>query len=274
VVGRVAAVALVVALCATACGGHSQRNAVSAYLAQVNTTENKLAAPLRAVSKANEAFAKQQTSPKARAQLTQSVGTLTTLRRRLAAVTPPPDARHLQSLLLQLIDSEISLTHELIGLSTFVPRFDAVVQPLGTAGAGLQHVLVRSAKGVAAAKAVDEEKAAALRTYATGVGNAIGELHTLHPPDVWRPTYTAQLSALEQLHTTALALAAAIAGGKAAAVPGLLSRFDEAAASGQSLAAQRAQIAAVDAYNSRVQSVSVLAERVERERNRLQRVTT
>jgi hypothetical protein len=57
-------------------------------------------------------------------------------------------------------------------------------------------------------------------------------------------------------------------------VPGLLRRFDEAALADQSVAAQKQQIAAVDAYNRQVSSLIGLARSVERERNRLQRVTT
>jgi hypothetical protein len=277
VVARIALVASAVALVAvaTACGGgQSAHEQVATYLQTVNTTENKLAAPLKQVTKANQAFAKSQSSPAAQAQLLHAQKTMTTLERRLAAIKPPADARHLQALLLELVHREISLTQELYSLSTFVPRFEAALQPLPKAGTQLKDVLQRTAKGNAAVKRVDAEKAAELRSYVTTVDGVAAQLRTLHPPAVWRPTYENQLASLARLHVTGTALADAISANRAAAVPPLLQRFDAAAISDQSVAAQKQQIAAVQGYNRRVRSLTDLARSIDRERNRLQRVTT
>ena len=67
-------------------------------------------------------------------------------------------------------------------------------------------------------------------------------------------------------------LAAAISGGHAAAVPELLRRFDAAAVADQSLADQRAQIAAVEAYDRQVKFVATIAGAIDKERIRLQGV--
>jgi hypothetical protein len=53
-------------------------------------------------------------------------------------------------------------------------------------------------------------------------------------------------------------------------LPELLQRFNRAAVSNQSLAAQRAQIAAVRAYDERIRALDKLAIRVHREQVRLQ----
>jgi hypothetical protein len=272
---RVAFVAIAIALGATACGGggNAQRSALTAYLNEVNTTESQLATPLKAVAKANQAFAKQQSSAKAQAQLVKAEQTLRKLEHRLAAIKPPPDAQHLQALLLEVVAREISLTQELYSLGTFVPRFEAALQPLAAAGTALKHELGRTAKGASEARAVDADKAVALRSYTTTLDGVMARLRALQPPAVWRPTYKTQVTSLEQLRSSSTALAVAIEGNHAATVPGLLRAFDAAAVSDQSLSAQRAQIAAVAAYNRRVQSIADLARSIDQERNRLQRVT-
>jgi hypothetical protein len=274
VIARVAGAAIVVALAATACGGHSKRDAVVGYLQLVNTTENGLAGPLKEVSSANQAFAKKQSNPRVEGELLRAEQTMHTLRGRLAAIAAPPEAHHLQALLLELVDREVGLTQEVYAISKFLPRYDAELQALAPADAALKRVLTRSAKGAAAAKALDAEKASALTSYAATIGRVITSLRTIDPPAVWRPAYENQLAALGELRSDGIALAEAISGKHAAAVPGLLRRFDEAALADQSVAAQKQQIAAVDAYNRQVSSLIGLARSVERERNRLQRVTT
>jgi hypothetical protein len=271
---RVVLVAAAVVVCATACGNHARRNAITTYLNTVNSTETKLATPLQAVTKANEAFAKNQSSAQAQKQLAQAELTLKKLERQLAAIEPPPDAQHLKALLLELVNRELSLTRELRSLGTFVPRFETALQPLAASNTGLKKVLVRTAKGTAATKALDAEKATALRSYAETVEITLGELRQMEPPDVWRPAYAAEVSSLEELRTTATALSDALSADRAATVPGLLRRFDAAAVSTQSLTAQHAQIAAIDAYNKKVKSLTSLTRSIDLERNRLQRVAT
>lgn len=267
-------VAIAVVFVAAGCGGQSQHGQVMSYLKLVNDTEGKLAPAMKAVSTANEAYAKHQAGATVDAGLVKAGRTLQQERRQLAAIPAPKAAEHLRALLLELLDREISLTGELHGLSIFVPRFDGELHPLVGADAALKRELGRSAKGVAAAKALDSDKAKALESYAAVIDSVVAGLRKLQPPAVWRPAYTSQLSALEELRTTGTALAHAITGGRPAVVPSLLRRFDAASLAGQSLASQRAQIAAVLAYDSRVRSVETIARRIEAERNRLQRVTT
>jgi hypothetical protein len=58
---------------------------------------------------------------------------------------------------------------------------------------------------------------------------------------------------------------------RSVAVPKLLQRLSEAAAGNQTVSAQRAQIAAVVAYNARVKSLNGLGSRISDEEARLQR---
>jgi hypothetical protein len=273
---RVAVAALAVALLVTACGGgpSAEHKAVANYLGLVNSTENKLAGSLKAVTKANQDFARKQASPKVEAELVQSEQTMQKMQRELAAITPPPQAKHVHAMLLELVQREVALTHEVYLLSIFLPRYNADLQPMGAADSSLETELGRSAKGKAAAKALDAQKAEALTSYASIADGVVVRLRALDPPAVWRPAYEGQVSALVQVRNSGIALAQAIEANRAAAIPSLLRRFDSAALADQSLAIQKRQIAAVNAYDRKVNSLIDLARGIERERNRLQRVTT
>lgn len=270
---RFVVVVIAVAFVATACGS-SQHAAVTNYLNLVNATERKLEVPLEAVTTANRAFAAHQSTPQVKAQLARAEVTLRQARKNIATIAAPSAARHLRALLLELLTREVDLTQELRELSTFVPRFDAALQPLAAADTSLKHELGATAKGAAASKALDATKASALESYASIVDAAIVRLRALHPPAVWRPTYTSQLAALVELRDSGTALAAAIAGAHAPAVPALLRRFDAAAVADQSLAVQRRQVAAVKTYNRQVASLGTIVRKIERERNRLQSATS
>ncbi|HEX3806144.1 MAG TPA: hypothetical protein VHV52_05110 [Gaiellaceae bacterium] len=269
-----AVVALAAALVASGCGGgHPQRKALTDYINRVNAVEKKLATRLGEVSTANQKFAgAKKNDPKLEAQLQASEKTMRTLSRRLAAIPAPPEAKHLRALLLELVNRQVELTHEVNELFGFVPAFQAALAPLAGADTHLKTELGRTAKTTAATEALDTEKAGALEAYAATVDAAIAELGHLQPPPVWRPGYTTQLASLHDLRGTALALAAAIRANHASSLPPLLERFDRAAVSDASLPAQKAQRAAVVAYNARIKALVTLARKVGAEQIRLQGV--
>ena len=262
----VALAALVVAGC-----GKSTHGELADYLNRVHDVETGLAGPLQQVTSVNQAFAKSRKDAQQSRELATSERTLRTLRKRLANVTPPPEARHLRALLLQLVDSEVSLAHEVRQLADFVPRYRVALAPLQPASTALQKKLSAGAKGVAATKAVNASKAAQLESYASTVGAVLGGLQGLDPPPVWRPTYEQQLTSLRGLRSSALALASAVRANHAQAIPALLEQFDKAAISNQTIAAQKREIAAVKAYNARIDKLLKLGRKVENERRRLER---
>lgn len=259
------------ALLAAGCGGNSKRHAVTVYINRVNAIEKKLAVPLAEVTTVNQNFARAKKNPKLDAQLAQDERTMETLRSELAQVKPPPDAKRLHTLLLELVDREVALTHEVAQLATFVPSFEAALKPLAPVETSLKTELSRTVKGAAATKVLDKQKSAALETYATTVAAAIVTMQGLDPPQVWKPGYDAQLSSLAKLEDSARALAAAIRAKRLADVPKLLQRFDAAAVADQSTAVQKQQIAAVTAYNNRIKGVAVLNRKIQTERARLAR---
>jgi hypothetical protein len=266
---RLVLAALLVAA-AAGCGGQSKHAAVSDYIMRVNALEASMAAPLGEVTQANREFAQKQSTAGADRRLQTSVRTMRKLRARLAGIDAPREAAHLRSLLLSLVDREVGLAHEVEEIAQFVPRYQAALSPLANADTQLKQTLAASAKGSAATKALDVHKADALASYARLVDSVLRDLHTLSPPPVWRPAYATQLNALAALRASATELAAAVRANRAAAIPGLLRRFDAAAIATQRTDAQRRQIAAVHAYDARIRAVGVLAARIQKERTRLQ----
>jgi hypothetical protein len=252
------------------CGGHTHA-ALRDYLNRVQAVEAGMAAQLQQVTTANQTFARGKSDPQLSRKLISSERTLRTLRQRLAKLKAPPQAQHLRALLLQLVDGEVELAHEVRQLSAFVPRYRVALQPLQPASAALQKKLAAGAKGTAATNALNAAKADELTTYAGTVGSVLAMVRPLDAPPVWQPTYRQQISALLQLRSSALALARAVRGNDARAIPGLLKRFDAAAISNQTVAAQKREIAAVKAYNGRIQGLVRLARSVEAERGRLEK---
>jgi hypothetical protein len=269
---RHALLALALVAVLAGCGGGSSKHAaVRDYITRVDQVEQGMAGPIGQVTQVNRDFARSQTSAGMHKKLVKSESTMRTLRKRLATLVAPPEAKRLQSLLLQLVNREVELTHETVQLGVFVPRYQAALKPLVAADAGLKKELGATAKGAAATKKLDAEKADELDAYARAASSVIGVVEKLVPPPVWKPPYDSQLGALRGLRSTATALGQAIRTNDSAALPELLQRFDAAAVANESVAAQKRQIAAVKAYDARIRQITSLAGKVQLERARLQK---
>jgi hypothetical protein len=266
---RLRAVALAGVLCclASACGNsHRERHEVSAYLKQVNAIELRLARPLRQVTAADRSFAGKHPDPAAaHRRLAHARIGVQAAERRLRALDPPPVARHLQALVLELVRREDALAGEIEQLTVFAPRFNAALRPLGPASVALRTAL--------AAKTPLKAKASALDAYAVQVRSVELDLDRIVAPPVTRPTLTAQIATLRRVRTSVGALSDALAKNRAKDVPELLRRFDAAAVSNQSVAVQKAEIAAVAAYDARLRALGKLAAKIAREEARIGRAT-
>jgi hypothetical protein len=282
----------VVALVAAGCGGGKKRNArqdVANYVQRVNRIETQMRTPLLGVEKAYRRFTTRnlvQSQPR----LARAEKTLRTLERRLKLVPPPPEARRLHRLLLQLLSREVGIAHEVVQLADFLPAFDSALRPLAPAGARLaqsltaaqapQPRLVRGTKKqLARARArfkaqtlrAQRAQAAAIDLYLGEVRDVERRLRALDPPAVMAPTRDAELSTLVRVETSGAALARALANGEGKKIAALDLRYREAARGGSSIAQQRAQIAAIKAYDRRARNVLKLSIRVQRELARLDR---
>jgi hypothetical protein len=258
---------LVLAVLAAGCGGDGahERRAIASYFTEVNQVQAQMARPLLEVSRANRAFAQGKADPaKTRARLARSEATFAKLRRKLSAIQPPPEGKRMQSLLLELVDRQRELSDETVRMARFMPPFAAALQPVGPAGKDLRTVL--NGKGSA------PEKAAALELYAQRLNGVLARLRPLDPPPSSRPTWEVQLRTLRSVRASVLALAKALREKRSQDVATLLHRFDLAASSSRSLAAQRLQVAAIRAYNRRVRGLDRVSREIALERVRLQKL--
>jgi hypothetical protein len=292
---RLAAGAIATVLLGGCGGGGSndtaaRRQAVTLYVNRVNVIERQMRVPLLEMAKAFRGFSTRPAKlAQVRPRLVRGEQTLRTLDRRLSSLDTPPDAVVLQSLVLQLVGSEVDLAHEVNQLAVFLPRFTVALRPLGPASAKLSAALAAAhvtppklvkptAKELKAARAsytralarAAKQQAAALDAYARTASDVARSLRTLDPSPAMAPALGTEIATLARIRSSATALAAALGSGKQADVARLNRAFAEASRSGNSLSAQRAEIAAVKAYDARVRGVGRLALRVERERARLQ----
>lgn len=256
-----AAAALLLSACG---GGSSSRNAVRAYLTQVGHAETALAGPLARVNSANQAFAKTPASPQVAVRLARSQATLARLHRRLAALHPPPQARHLHALLLELVARESQLAGEVTALARFLPRYQAALAPVAPASRALATELGRKSTPAAG-------KAAALHDYGVALAVVEQRVRALHPPPVSAPGWRRETAMLAAVRTSGDALAAGLLDPHAKNLPQLLRAFDAASAANRTVSAQRAQIAAVRAYDTRIAGLERVAVAIQREQRRVTR---
>jgi len=276
------AVVLAAGLLAGGCGhsGSSERTALARYIAQADAVELALRSPLAAVTRAGSVLAREQaagaggqltssSAANARA-LAQAGARIETLRARLAVITTPAPASHLRALLLELIDGQLRLTGEVQRMVLYMPRFATTLTPLLPALRRLEPALARrSAAGASAVAAAYKEKAAALRRFAATLRPLQLALAGLRPPAVSAAGYRAQLASIEGMSANADRLASALEGRRSGETQRILLAFDRAAAAPHSEAVQKAQIAAVRAYDLQVQALERESGAAEAERDRL-----
>jgi hypothetical protein len=215
--------------------------------------------------------------------------TLTALAQRIRFIHAPPQAQHLRVVLLQLLALERRLTREVGGMARFTPKYRAMLAASSAAGAELgrklastpipkAHRIKGTAKQIEASRAAFKAAAArsaavqadAVDTYDTAIRRVTRTLRGLAPPPVLAPGYRAQLTAFAAVRAAGSRLARALRSSDRSQVPALGRRFTGAARIAQTVAAQRAEVAAVRAYNKRARGVGAAQARVQREVSRLQ----
>lgn len=263
------------------CGGQQSapRSRVAAYITAVDHVEARFSAPVATVTRVSAAVSGRHavlTEAEAKAnarRLADAVGAMRGQQVRLRALVAPAPAARLRSLLLRYTAQEVALTQQLARLIAYLPRYASALAPLGPALRTLQAQLqVRSAAGTAAVAAVYAAKAHALRRFAVQAGAILAALHRVTPPQVTLPSYRAQLASLRGMAASAKRLAGALGGGAPGNVTPLLVGFDRAVLATRTVAVQKAEIAAIRAYDARSARLNRLAEAVSRERLRLAKV--
>ena len=263
----VAATGLAVVLLVSACGNgnKARRNAVTDYINHVNAAQVSMRKQLLAVERAYRDFGRKggPSIAKIEPRLARSETTIRGVARRIEALDPPPDARKLHSLLVRLVTQEAEVAHELVQLAQFSPRFSAALRPLGPGGAALRKAFKTAKKA--------KEQATALDAYAATLTVVLERLRSVEAPPAFAPALRSQRSSLAHVRAAALDLAAGLRDKKhRAALPRLIQRFTNAGNASQSIAEQKARIAAIKAYNTRVSDLATLGHAIDTERVRLQ----
>ena len=269
-----ASVIVATAVLASACGGSSPtpKVQVAAYVKKVNVLEGRLQAPLQAVHQTVGSVLPQTGASAREQKLIGAWRQIVSIRSSLAALRAPAAAMRLRVLLLLLADSQANLALQQAQLAGFVPAFSAALKPLAPATLHLQGVLrLTQAPGAAAAAvaALYARKADALRSFQATTGRLVGRLRRLTAPRLLEPSYRAELEALRAMASAAGQLATALTAGQTSRFAPLLGAFDAAAAAPGTTAAQRAQRAAVVAYDRQVAQLSQIELDAARERLRL-----
>ena len=291
ILGLVAAATVAAAIVVSLPHGESaQRKALVAYIDAVDNVQGQMRFSLTKVLHAYQAFTRQKTiTPRTQAQLAHAESVLASLRRRLAALPAPPDASRLRADVLRLVVREAEITREVHALSLFVPAFAAEVAVVHRAGTALGKTLAaikpptahlvrgtkqQIARARAAFAAASDQAAAAeadaLDAYDATVAAAVPRLRRLSAPPVFAPVLHNEVDGLTATKRAGDRLANALRMKNRSNVAELGRAFTLATRRSQSVAAQRAEIAAVKAYNARVHGLTAIAGAVQREVGRLQ----
>jgi hypothetical protein len=276
------------------CGGggaakKARRNAVAEYIVRVDTVEQQLRLPLSRLEKTYRDFGKKSSGQKATVKkLAGAEATLHTLQTRVSLIKAPPDAAKLRALMIKLTAAQVALAHELTTLAVFLPAFTSALKQLGPANARLKAelaaVAVPKPKRVAPSKlkaaraaykrAIEAAAAAqadALDSYLAAIAKVQTRLHRLQPPPALEPSYRTQLATLARVRAAGALLVAALRAKQFKHVAELNRNFQAAATTSTSLTAQRAQIAAIKAFNARVVAIGAFARQVDTERTNVQK---
>ncbi len=261
--GRLAAAAVALVLLTPAGCGDDGRQQVERYIADVNAIQAELREPLTAVAQGNREFSAKGSDPVAvERRLRRSEETLRGLRDEVAALSTPAAAAPLRKALLALVGAEAELAAEVTALARYLPALRVALDPLQPASEALSGKLDSAA--------TRQEQRSALLAYRIGVKVSLVRLQALEPPPALLPSHRAQETTLVRIDAAAAAFSLAILENDREAIPGLVARFANAGRAARSVSAQKAQIAAIKAYNARVRRIQTLASRVGVERRRLQ----
>jgi hypothetical protein len=236
-----------------------RRDAVSAYIVSVNTTQQTLILELERVSLAyRELRLGEKADPKQLAQVEEAEQTMGRLRGRLAALQAPAEARKLRRLILQLVDLQSELAAEVAGMARYIPRQAAENRKLAAATATLRDELATAKTGATQREAFETYRAALLAS--------VRRLDEAPAPAVLEPARTGEVKRLARLAALAAGLGKALQDQAAEDVDRLFPRFVQTSTA---TGTTRAQRDAVIAFNGRLKAIGKQRQALAAERTRL-----
>jgi hypothetical protein len=248
---------------AAGCGGanHARRNAVNAYFDRVDAAQGQVR--LQAVPIEN-AFAKFSTVHNSKSETRALVRADAMLERALSKVKrvhPPADAQRVHADLVQLYRLEAAVAHELVAMTRFVPRYDAVLTPLKPAHTTLASEL-KTAKGW---KAI----AAAFEGYRVSLAGVLAQLRRLSAPVTLRPAFNGEAAALGRSIALCASIETALKKHDAKLTAAGITDLAGLGTQTSAARVQRELTAAAKAYNARLAQISSLGVRIGHERDAL-----
>jgi len=263
VTNRIALATVATVVLVGGCGGDSRRDAVVTYIDDANAIQRELRVPLVAARTVYTELSRGDVElANASPRLAKAAQTIQTLEQRVEKLEPPPEAKRLHTLFLQYLEAQAGLTSEVEALAEFTPRFE---QRLGAL-----RVAERQLRSALAAATTADSQAAAIDRYGRDVGGVLRTLRQLDPPAPMAAAYETEVDMLADVQQAAAALAEALGNDDAEAVPAKILQLAKATRASQSIAAQRANIAALKVYNQRIGRLGEIAQAINVERARLQ----
>ena len=256
-------VALATAGVVVARGGEDEtqerRDAVAAYIARVNTTQQSLIVELEQVSLAyRELRLRDRADPKELARVERAERTLRGLHERLAGLPAPPEARKLRRLLLELVALQAELAEEVAGMARYIPFQAGESRKLAAATRTLQKALQGAETGAEQRRAFDD--------YDTTLRATVKRLQAATAPAVLEPSRTREIERLGRLADLSEQLGVALDAQRATEVDRLFPRFVQVSAS---TGTTRAEREAVIAFNRRLAAITDQRQAVVAERARV-----
>lgn len=236
-----------------------RRAAVSAFIAEVNMTQQVLVVELERVS---QVYRRLQLKPDAVPGQLQNVEgaeqTLGKLRARLAGVRAPSEARKLRSGILRLVDLQRALAREVAGMVRYLPAQTREARRVTAATRRLRDDLGDSTS-------VDAQREV-FATFEEAVRAARRNLRATRAPAVFEPARTGEVARLTQLLALSERVRRALQEQDETEIDRLFARFVQVSAS---VGTTRAERQAVVAFNNRLKSIGDQRTTVAAERRRL-----
>lgn len=255
-------------------GGHARKDAVNAYLGKVRTAQATLVGGQGQIDLTLQAFSLTRPRPNELQRLQRDRRTAAATWKRVRALEPPPDAKHLHALVVERLRLQVGLYDALIETMQDVPQLAAVGRPLTAAA----HQLTLDLTAAGGSKVRGGSSEAFLARYAEAFGRYGDNLKPIEarlapagPQSLLRPTVAAERSVIARSIRLCDAIRSTLhrgdIDGANAAIHSLLTLTQTVGGD----AVRRAQEAAARAYNAKVARIDRIATAITEERTKLVR---
>jgi hypothetical protein len=257
-VAVVAAALVAVTLVSTVRGGNDEPSETTQYIGDLNRALVTTGPLLVEVNRSYRRFRDDPESVDV-AELREAETSLRRVRRRVAAVPAPPIAADLRRAVLRTLDAQVDFADEVALLAAYLPVVADVQADLGEATTRLRRA-TNIAKTVPA-------QSAAFDAYATRAAALADRLRAADPPRSFARSRDAEADRVEELGSSAAAVAEGLRTSRVTRINDSLDRF-AAAAIGTRVARERRE--AVLLYGRRLREIARLQQLVDRERQELE----